>query len=91
MKKITVRTVFIKTVFAVLIFVFVKQESDFFFVPVSLLIGNGLALLISVFDLKKNYNLCFSKPEIASIIRLFDDSVPFLYQEYQQHFTRHLM
>lgn len=77
MKKITVRTVFIKTVFAVLIFVFVKQESDFFFVPVSLLIGNGLALLISVFDLKKNYNLCFSKPEIASIIRLFDDSVPF--------------
>lgn len=60
MTGITVRTVCIRALFVCLVFIFVKEPSDYILVPVLFLIGNVLALLVSYIHLFYKYKIHFT-------------------------------
>lgn len=77
MKAISFRTVFIKVIFTVLVFVLVKDRKDVIFVPISALLGNLVALFFTYYDLKTHYNLKLQMPSAKELWRLMVVSVPF--------------
>ena len=60
MTGITVRTVCIRALFVCLVFIFVKEPSDYILVPVLFLIGNLLALFVSYIHLYYKYKIHFT-------------------------------
>ena len=61
MTAITYRTVFVKALFTVLIFVFLKEPSDYLWVPVISMCGELCAVVWSWIDLNKRYAIRFIK------------------------------
>ena len=59
MKNITLRTILVKLIFTVLVFVLVKNREDYIKLPLLLMIGNAIALLISYIDLRINFGIGF--------------------------------
>lgn len=59
MKIITVRTFIIKGLATVGTFVFVKQASDYWMIPLFVMIGNIVAVFAMYYDMAKNYNITF--------------------------------
>ena len=57
MSMITYRTVFVKAIFTVLIFVFLQEPSDYLLVPVISAIGELCAVVWSWIDLNKRYGI----------------------------------
>lgn len=90
MKITSVRTVMIKIIFTILIFVLVKNEGDVIFVPVSILIGNICALLFTYIDLIKNYKIKFIMPSINRIKQVVVLSIPFFVSRFASTFYQAL-
>lgn len=90
MKIISVRTVVIKAVFAGLIFVLVKGQSDYFFVPISLLAGNIIAVLVSYFDVYKRYRITFKSVSSRVTLSLVRKSTPFFVSRFSATFYQAL-
>lgn len=90
MKVISVRTVSIKVLFTILIFVFVKAKEDVIFVPTSMLIGNFFALVVTYFDLHKRYNIHFKRPSVIHAWKMMKLSVPFFVSRFASTFYQAL-
>ena len=90
MKVISIRTVSIKILFTILIFIFVKSKEDVLFVPVSMLVGNFLALLITYYDLHKRYRIHLRKPSIRKALEMLKISIPFFVSRFASTFYQAL-
>lgn len=77
MKIITYRTLLVKVFFMCLIFIFVKQEADYWKVPLITLLGNLIAVIVMFFDLWKNYHVHFYKASRIEIMYHLKDTIPF--------------
>lgn len=74
---ITMRTVFIKSLFTVLVFVFIKTPEDYMLVPVFQIIGNTAALLGVYMHLFKKIGIRFSLINLSNVIERFKKSSVF--------------
>lgn len=90
MKVISIRTVLIRVLFTVLIFVFVKSKEDVIFVPASMLVGNFLALVITYYDLYTRYRIRLCKPSIIKACEIFKLSIPFFVSRFASTFYQAL-
>lgn len=79
MGAITVRTVIIKFFFTLMIFVFLKNPSDYYYVPLLTLIGNMGAVIGSFYHLKTKIRVTFVKISIIEIIKTIKESSTFFY------------
>ena len=61
MKYITVRTVFVKVVFTLLIFIFIHNKNDYIYLPLLLLIGNTIAVIFSWINIYREFGITFKK------------------------------
>ncbi|CRZ34635.1 PST family polysaccharide transporter [Herbinix hemicellulosilytica] len=77
MKVITYRTLAVKTIFTVLIFILVKDDRDYWLIPLITLLGNALALIIMYYDLKKNYGIRFCRASLSEVWQITKDTLPF--------------
>ncbi len=77
MKYITFLNILAKTIFVVLIFVFVKKESDYIIVPLFNSLGFLVSGLIGFIFAVRNFNLKLYIPKWNSIIRQFKYSSEF--------------
>lgn len=66
MDKITIRTVLVKVLSLVITFVFVKSDSDILIIPISMIIGGGIALIISLIQMK-NEGVVYTKPSFKEV------------------------
>lgn len=60
MKYITYRTVFVKIIFTILMFVFVKEPNDYLFLPILLLVGNIIAVIIAWLNIYTEFGIRFT-------------------------------
>jgi PST family polysaccharide transporter len=74
---ITYRSVAIKVLFTVLIFVFVRDKSQYWLIPVFNFIGNAISVVIMYIDLRKRFSVHMCKTNITTIFRHVKDSVQF--------------
>ena len=77
MKMVTYRTVLVRFVFTILIFVFLKKPEHYFLIPIFHIIGNAIALLWIFFDLKLSYQVKFIFPGWGYIRGLIKDSIQY--------------
>lgn len=77
MGRITYRTIFVKTFFTLLIFIFLKTPEDYMSVPILLGLGNGIALLWTIYDIKKRYDITICKVSLIDCKRYFKRSGAF--------------
>lgn len=77
MKVITVRTLFIKFLFTIFIFIFLKSPSDYYAVPVLTLIGNLMALISILIYTKKEYHIKMVYVTRREIIIEIKETLPF--------------
>jgi PST family polysaccharide transporter len=73
MKYITIINFISKLVYIVLLFLLIKNESDYVYVP--LLNGAGLVVggLVSIFIMKRTFNVTFNIPKIKDILNRFKE------------------
>lgn len=77
MKTITYRTVFVKALFMVMTFLFIREESDYWKVPCINLTGNTMAVIIMYTDMWRKYRV---RPRLASPSEVWNhakDTLPF--------------
>lgn len=79
MKAITVRTVLIKLFFTVMIFIFLKNKTQYYLVPIFNIMGNTVALLGVLWHLKKVVGLDFVKVSVEEVVKAFKESSIFFY------------
>lgn len=77
MRYITLRTVFVKIIFTVLIFVFIHDDSDYILLPILLLVGNIIAVLISWINIYKEFGIRYKKFNLANFKYEILKSLPF--------------
>lgn len=90
MKITSIRTVIIRVLFTILIFVCVKNQGDYIFVPLSFLVGSIVALLFSVIDIKVRYKIKLIVPQMVHIKALFKTSIPFFVSRFASTFYQAL-
>ncbi len=79
MTAITIRTVAIRTFFSVMIFVFLRKPEDIYVIPLLNIIGNGVAMAVSYWDLKKRFSIAFTRVSWGDVfLRLKNSAVFFL-------------
>ncbi len=79
MTAVTVRTVLIKMLSCVMVFVFLRAEEDYMLVPVFLLIGNAVAVFIAYVYLFRKFKYRFTKVTFSEIWGDFKRSSVFFY------------
>lgn len=79
MTAITVRTVLIKVFFTAMIFIFLKDASDYLVIPILLLIGNTGAVVGAYLHIFKKLGYRFKKPAEGEIFADFKRSLTFFY------------
>ena len=77
MKMVTYRTVLVRFVFTILIFVFLKKPEHYYLIPIFQIIGNAIALLWIIIDLKISYQVKFMFPGWGYIRGLIKDSIQY--------------
>ena len=77
MKIVTIRTVIVKAIFMVLIFIFVKNKSDYYLVPLFSMIGNFVAVIATYFDVFFKLKLRFVRVKFHDVWFDFKDSSQF--------------
>lgn len=90
MKVIFIRTVSIKILFTIIIFVFVRSQDDVLFVPTAMLIGNFIALVVTYYDLHKHYKIRLRMPSIPQAWKLVKLSTPFFVSRFASTFYQDL-
>lgn len=79
MKSITVRSVCIKLFFTVMIFVFLREPSQYYIVPLLNIIGNVGAVVFVYADLKKRVGVGFVKVSLKEVLQSLKRSSIFFY------------
>ncbi|MBR5137706.1 MAG: oligosaccharide flippase family protein [Clostridia bacterium] len=79
MTAITVRTVLIRLFFTVMIFVFLREASDYYIVPILNIIGGIGALAGVYYHLSKKMDIHLIKPDFKDVVRCFKRSSTFFY------------
>ena len=69
MKYITILSVISKFVFTVLVFVFIKQESDYILQPILVALGYAASSIVCLYIMRSKYNVKFIPPSIKSIVQ----------------------
>ena len=77
MKAITYRTIFIKFIFTMGVFLFVKSPSDYMWVPYLYLLGSFIAVIVAYIDVQKRFALRFVKLNCNDVILRLKESFPF--------------
>lgn len=77
MKMVTYRTVLVRFIFTILIFIFLKKPEHYYFVPLFQIIGNIIALMWIYIDLKTTYLVEFAFPGWNYIFKLLKDSLQY--------------
>ncbi|HFU3843574.1 oligosaccharide flippase family protein [Streptococcus iners] len=78
MQSFTYRTIFIRLIFTLLLFIFLKTKEDLNLIPVATLIGNALALVWALIDLNRIVNVFkYFRFNFKLISEIFLDSVQF--------------
>lgn len=77
MKPITYRTILIKLIFTVGVFVFVKSSNDYLWIPYLYLIGSFVAVIFAYIDVRRRFNLTLVKVEYQDIFIRLKESFPF--------------
>ncbi|WP_105209485.1 oligosaccharide flippase family protein [Streptococcus suis] len=78
MQSFTYRTIFIRLIFTLLLFIFLKTKEDLNLIPVATLIGNALALVWALIDLNRIVNVFkYFRFNFKLISEIFFDSVQF--------------
>lgn len=67
MEIITIRTVAIQFLSLIMTFLFLKEQSDYYMVPLFTLIGNLIAIIIIYIDVNKNLGIKFSRVNVKDI------------------------
>lgn len=78
MRSVTVRTVLIRLFFTLMIFVFLKDESDYLMIPILMLIGNAAAVLLVAIHIK-SMGIRFGKVSFSELKDTFRQSSMFFY------------
>lgn len=86
MSDITYRTLFIKGLFTILIFVFLKRPEDYIVVPILIGIGNLIAVVWSNWHVQNRLEIQFLKISRNDIGITFKKSASFFYQELCRRF-----
>lgn len=76
MKIITIRTVFIRTFFMILIFVLLKDKNSYHIIAILTMLGNLVAFVFSILDLRKK-DILVRRVKRQDIIKLFRQTAPF--------------
>ena len=79
MTAITIRTVIIKCFFTIMIFLVLKQPSDYYLIPILNSIGNLAAIIGVYYDLRKRFSISFQPISFQSIWDCFRRSSTFFY------------
>lgn len=79
MKSITLRTVCVRLLFCLLIFVFLKKPSQYWMIPLFQILGTFAALIWVYYDLQKTYNISFVRVDMSFIIKLTMNSFQFFF------------
>ena len=82
MSAITYRTVTIRVVFALAIFIFFKDVSDAWMVPGFTLIGNCVAMVVAYIHVNTKLGIGFSKPDIKHTVHEFTHSIQFFFSRF---------
>ncbi len=90
MKKITVRTVIIKVFFTGMIFILLKEPSDYLLIPILLLLGNLFSYIYSMVNLKNEYNITLIKTNLNDIKKYFRRALPFFASRFSSTFYQAL-
>lgn len=77
MRYITLRTVLVKLIFTVLIFVFIHNDSDYILLPILLLVGNIIAVFISWINIYKEFGIRYKKFSFINFKHEILKSLPF--------------
>ena len=77
MRVITIRTVAVRLFSALCIFIFLKNESDVFVLPVAMLLGNAVALLLCFRYDSSVLKVSFCRVALLDVWRTFRKSAPF--------------
>ena len=79
MEVITVRAVCIKAFFTVMIFVLLRDASQYYLIPVLNIIGNGAAFLGVYVHLKRKLGIGFCPVRVGEVAGVLRRSLPFFY------------
>jgi len=79
MKSITFINIIIRTIFLVLIFIFVTEQKDYYYVPLFSAIGYLIGGGISFYIMKYKYHLSFIKPKKTKIKIYVKEALPLFY------------
>lgn len=79
MEIITVRAVCIKAFFTVMIFVFLRDASQYWLIPLLNIIGNGAAFFGVYLHLSRRLNIHFCRVRVRDVFLTLRDSLPFFY------------
>ncbi len=90
MKVISIRTVSIRILFTILIFIFVKSQEDVIVVPLSMFVGNLVALIITCLDLNKRYKINLKKPSPTNALKIAKMTIPFFASRFASTFYQAL-
>lgn len=82
MSAITYRTVAIRVIFTLAIFLFFKHPSDAWMVPGFTLIGNSIAMLVAYIHVNTKLGIKFSKPDIKHTLNEFVHSIQFFFSRF---------
>lgn len=77
MKKLTYRAVLTRGGFTLLIFVFMKNPSQYYFVPLFQLIGSVAALVWTYYDVRINLRITFGRSHFREIYNSIKESTPY--------------
>lgn len=73
MKYITILSVISKFVFTVLVFVFIKQDSDYVLQPVLVALGYATSSVVCIYIMRTKYKIRFILPSFKSIVQELRD------------------
>lgn len=77
MKIITVRTFIIKGIATLGTFIFVKEATDYWMIPLFVMLGNSVAVFVMFRDMAQNYQVKFQRMNFRFIKNLVKDSALF--------------
>ena len=77
MKKIALRTVVVRAIFTLLIFIFLKNKTQIYLVPIFSIVGAITALSIAYYDLAVNFCIKVIKPSLVEMKALIIESSPY--------------
>ena len=77
MKTITIRSVIVKVLFALPVFMLVSSPADMWIIPILLLGGNTAAVMFSYIDVKRRYGVTVRQPSLRKVSLLLKESFGF--------------